>query len=141
MVWAAKMGHTDMVEELIRWGGYSDEWFQKDALLPWPLALAAGEGHTEVVKLLAALKANLESRDDAGKTPFARAAQNWHIETVRALLELGADKETREDKHGMTPLALAAESGMEGSEEIVTILLDNEHSWETKTHMAGRRYS
>ena len=40
-----------------------------------PIALAASEGLWEVVKDLAARNANLEAKDNSGRTPIARAAE------------------------------------------------------------------
>ena len=49
------------------------------------------EGHEAVVKLLLEQGAEVESKDEDGRTPLWRAARNGHEAVVKLLLEKGAD--------------------------------------------------
>ena len=56
-----------------------------------PMVIASKHGHTETVKLLAQLGANIETPNENGTTPVFISAQEGHTETVKALVETGAD--------------------------------------------------
>jgi hypothetical protein len=59
------------------------------------LILAARGGHTDVVKLLAAHRANINATDKYGGTPLIWAVHKDQPSMVRLLLTLGADRELR----------------------------------------------
>jgi ankyrin repeat protein len=65
-----------------------------------------------VVKLLLEKGADLEAKDEFGRTPLSWAAEEGHEGVVKLLLEKGADLEAK-DEFGQTPLSRAAESGHE----------------------------
>ena len=56
--------------------------------------------------------ADINARDDSGKTALMCAAMNGHKEAVQALLERSADA-TIQDKSGQTASALATGMGFE----------------------------
>merc|ERR1712098_986078 len=58
-----------------------------------PVCIAAQNGHTEIVKLLAEEKADLNRASDNGATPVYVAAQNGHAEIVKFLIELNVNVE------------------------------------------------
>jgi ankyrin repeat protein len=63
------------------------------------LMLAAGNGHTEVVRLLAAAGASVDDVEITHRwTALIWAAKRGHRDTVELLLELGADREARDDR-------------------------------------------
>ena len=61
----------------------------------------------EVIRTLVAAGANIEARDDEGKTPIHIATAQCYDENLRVLIELGANIEAR-DKEGLSPLMIAA---------------------------------
>jgi len=75
-----------------------------------PLHAAAANGHTEVVELLIAAKANVNARDTGGATPLVSAAAANHPDTVAVLLAHGADITAR-GPGGKTAAQIADERG------------------------------
>jgi len=72
------------------------------------------------VKLLLERGADIETRDDGGKTPLSSAAFPGRVDVVQVLLDSGADIETRDDG-GKTPVSLAAKHERA---DVVRLLLD-----------------
>ena len=68
---------------------------------------AATHGDLEKVEFLVRSGADIETRDDDGRTPLLNAAANGHLKVVKFLVDHGADTGVR-DKVGRTPLSLAA---------------------------------
>jgi len=64
-----------------------------------PLHLAASWGHTDVVKLLLANKADVNAKDDVGMTPLHRAAQHGNKEVAEILLANKADGDARDNEN------------------------------------------
>jgi ankyrin repeat protein len=62
------------------------------------------------VKLLLEKEANVESKDNDGKTPLLWAAWIGHEAVAKLLSEKGADVESK-DINGNTPLSMAAWKG------------------------------
>jgi hypothetical protein len=86
----------------------------------WLLRVAA-EGQEAVVQLLLEKGADVESKDDGGRTPLWWAAANGHEAVVKLLLEKGADVESKDDDDGGgTPLSLAAANGHEAVVKLLT---------------------
>ena len=54
-----------------------------------PLAIAASEGHTAVLKVLIEAKAEINAIDRRGRTALHRAAMNGHLEACKYLVEAG----------------------------------------------------
>lgn len=75
-----------------------------------PLHRAAAFGHTDVVELLLARKAEVDAKDNEGNTPLYLSAQHGQTSTVEMLLAHQADVNGR-GKNGLTPLHAAAFSG------------------------------
>src|SRR5262245_851364 len=71
------------------------------------LAIAARDGHTEVVKKLLASGANVNMKTKDGSTPLINASLNGHTEVVKALLGAGADINAK-DMASRTALLQAA---------------------------------
>lgn len=74
------------------------------------LHVAASKGHLQLVQQLAALGADLQARNHAGRTPLHDAAYAGELEVVRTLVTLGADVMAR-DALELTPLHSAAKKG------------------------------
>ena len=74
------------------------------------LMIAAHAGDTGVIRALAGLGANLESRADGGSTAIMDAAHQGRDEAIRALAELGADVSAT-TAGGHTALMFAASRG------------------------------
>ena len=71
-----------------------------------PLYLAAGEGHKEIVELLIAKGANVNTKTDEGSTPLHSATANEHENIAELLIEKGADVNAKDNK-GRTALHCA----------------------------------
>lgn len=63
------------------------------------------------INLLLEFGADLEARDEEGKTPLAAAVEDYTFEAMPVLLERGANLEAR-DNNGRTPLGAAIENGV-----------------------------
>ena len=74
------------------------------------LHLAAGMGHTAVVKLLLERGAQPDSTDEHGETPLHLAAQVGYPEVITALVNGGASVVAASEQ-GYQPLHMAAERG------------------------------
>ena len=86
---SSRSGKTDTVRLLALHGATVDakeSWHGQTALM-W----AAAEDHSNVIKLLAELGADLRARTAGGFTPLLFAARAGKVNAVRTLLELGAD--------------------------------------------------
>ena len=84
------------------------------------LMLAAGYGHSNVVRVLIEAGADKNAAVQDGATALMLAAVNGYLEVVQVLLEAGADKNAAL-QDGATALMLAAQNG---HLEVVRVLLD-----------------
>jgi len=75
-----------------------------------PLMRAALDGNTERVRELIHQGADINQRDDNGRTALMFAVINTHYETMKVLLEYGADVNNKSNKGG-TALMGAASAG------------------------------
>ncbi|OAQ99952.1 hypothetical protein LLEC1_04023 [Akanthomyces lecanii] len=75
---------------------------------------------SNIVKLLLENGANVEVKDEDGRTALSYIAEQGHEAIVKILLEKGANVEAK-DRNGQTPLSWAAEKGHEA---IVKMLLE-----------------
>ena len=116
LIEAAREGHDQVVEELIKEGARVNV---KDNYQQTALSYASCNGHCSVVKTLCAAGADTNVQDHKGLTPLMRAADRGSHEIVCELIRAGASVNVQ-DKEGLTPLMGAAE---EGSDEIVCELI------------------
>jgi ankyrin repeat protein len=86
------------------------------------LQLAVGGGHTEVAKLLGAMRVLLAAgwRYKDGQTLLHWAASTGHAEEAKVLLDAGSNV-AAQDRTGKTPLRFAVEGG---HATVATVLLD-----------------
>jgi ankyrin repeat protein len=68
-----------------------------------PLSWAAERGHVDTVKLLLERGAEVDSKDNDGRTPLSWAARRPEA-VVKLLLERGAELDSK-DNYGRTPLS------------------------------------
>ncbi|XP_065883118.1 26S proteasome non-ATPase regulatory subunit 10-like [Dysidea avara] len=87
-----------------------------------PLHYAADGGHSETVKLLMELGADINVEDEAGSTPLHYAAQSGSEDVVKMIIEREADIHAV-DNDKRTPLHSAAGSG---NEAVVKFLVTKE---------------
>ena len=92
------------------------------ALVRAPLDQAAGGGRKDIVQLLIAKGANVNTKTDEGSTPLHSAAANEHENIAELLIAKGADVNAKK-KNGLTPLHLATGSGWQGGYEIAKLLI------------------
>ena len=104
---AAKIGHDQVVGELIRAGADVNG---KDNYKQTALHCASRRGLSSVIKTLAEAGANLNVQDKRGVTPLMEAANYGHANVIKTLAEAGANLNVQ-DKRGMTPLMEAADCG------------------------------
>ena len=65
--------------------------------------MAAQNGHTEIVKILAPLTDNPNAKAITGQTPISLAALNGHTEIVK-ILAPSTENPNAPNKHGFTPI-------------------------------------
>ena len=82
---------------------------------------ATDRGHKEVVELLIATSADVNAKNQWGRTPLHQAVVRGHKEIVELLLANGADVNAKNDR-GWTPLHLAVSGG---HKEIAELLVAN----------------
>eukprot|EP01068_Selenidium_serpulae_P015075 Selendium_serpulae@DN6176_c0_g2_i4.p1 len=129
---AAAAGSLRCVEHLLDHGGNVS--LKTESNQCQPLHYAASKGHLEVVKCLAAAKADINNRDRTGLTPLARAVSTGKLTVVKFLIELGA--EMTEDKVAKdTPLHIAVNNQ---HLEIAEALLTARAELATIPNAAGR---
>ena len=89
-----------------------------------PLLLASQSGYTDVVRLLMDYNADVCARNANGDTPLYCATECGHLEITRILLECRAEANSQNNR-GRTPLHEASKGRMQGSLDIVRLLLDH----------------
>lgn len=124
--WAAHLGHTAVVKDLLAAG--ADRENVGTFLHATPLLLAADRAHRGIVALLAVL-ANLDARDSRGATALMLAVASYStlpkfahriLGIVATLIQAGADLDLQ-DQQGNTALIWAAEVG---NLEVARLLLN-----------------
>jgi len=103
---AARHGQLRVAKFLIEAGAKVD---QRAGVLA-PIHIAATEGHKAMVELLLARGADVNARDEVGRTPLHRAAQNGFQAVAEVLLANKAEVNPITSKQE-TPLHLAAARG------------------------------
>jgi len=74
-----------------------------------PVYLACQEGHIDIVRVLAALRADLNEPCNTGTTPVYIASQNGHTDIVRMLAKLKVN--VHQTCNGTSPLYVASQEG------------------------------
>eukprot|EP00457_Paulinella_chromatophora_P008257 gb/GEZN01008288.1/.p1 GENE.gb/GEZN01008288.1/~~gb/GEZN01008288.1/.p1 ORF type:complete len:440 (-),score=67.46 gb/GEZN01008288.1/:89-1408(-) len=117
---AAYYGHGELVEWMIVEAKCPVDSSDDDAATV--LHHAAWVGHTDIIRMLVRLGADLEAKDVHGRTPIAGAVWRARLPAMRLLVQLGADVDSHDDDDGTgtTALGLAAENG---SVESVRVLI------------------
>jgi len=124
LMWAAAEGHPDVIKELAAHGADVNakssvqKWERQVTAEPrekWlppggltPMYFAARQGCAECIKVLAALKADVNFADQDGVTPLINTLMNGHFDAASALLDAGADPNIADDV-GRTPLYAAVD--------------------------------
>jgi len=114
---AAENGHAATVSVLLAKGGI--EVNAKDEKDKTALVQAVQNGHKEIVTLLLAQNADVNSNANYNWVPLIYASYSGHKEIAEQLLAKGAEVNAQE-KQGKTALMLAVQNG---HKEIVTLLL------------------
>ncbi|XP_064395476.1 ankyrin repeat and protein kinase domain-containing protein 1-like isoform X3 [Halichondria panicea] len=102
---ACKTGNVGVVLELLECGADPNQ-ADKDVPLHW----AINNGHDEIVRVLLAAKATVNTQTKSGVTPLWEASFNGHQKRMELLIDAGANVDVpRED--GATALIVAAQNG------------------------------
>ncbi|MDU8913437.1 ankyrin repeat domain-containing protein [Aestuariicoccus sp. MJ-SS9] len=111
---AAKAGDAAFVATLLEGGADPNEADKFGT----PLHLAAMNGHTEVVRMLADGGADLEASSGILGRPLHVATNRNRADVIAALIEYGAEVDAL-DKDNRTPLHIAAKNGNEQSAKLL----------------------
>ncbi len=118
MFQAAKSGDLAKMEQFLGTGADINS---RDENNDTPLIIAARNGQSGIVRLLAAKKGiDLDATNHARSTALLAACEQGHSEIAKLLLEIGANPNFRA-LEGFTPLAIASR---QGNTEIVKLLLE-----------------
>ncbi|KAA8892763.1 ankyrin repeat-containing domain protein [Sphaerosporella brunnea] len=117
--WAARHGHADIVNHLLRLTSPEDI-NAADSYHKTPLIHAAHFGNLEIVQALLQHGAAVDAKDLDGWTPLLWASQWGHEGVVRVLLDHGADPDVK-DRAGWSALSWACKEGFGG---VVRALLE-----------------
>jgi rhodanese-related sulfurtransferase len=107
-------GDTTLDEALQRW--LAEQAFPQDdvnaviANGTTPLMKASHKGRSDVVRMLVAAGATLDTRNDDGNNPLWFGCVGGHLDVIDILVESGIDIDNRND-NAATPLMYAASSG------------------------------
>ena len=104
---AAKAGHIDTVELLLKAGIFRDAKTKVDRTA---LQMAAEEGHTAIVELLLEHSADVNCKDMLKMTALHWAVERKHQETIKVLLKHGADVSSL-NKFDKSPVDIAFDGG------------------------------
>ncbi|TMS35039.1 hypothetical protein L596_002519 [Steinernema carpocapsae] len=108
LMYAACMGHVDLCCWLLRFDPMLLR--ERDTVGRSPLMLAAGCGHSLIVRHFLQYPAGVNIRDKAGHSSLHYAVANRQESVLDILLDLGGDPNLR-DKKGFTPTLLACSLG------------------------------
>ncbi len=140
ILWSAYRGETEELEELVRASDPSPTLGEGFNELPGPLHLAAMQGHTKTIQVLAELGCPLHLTDMYQASALHHAASRGQAEAVRTLLDLGCSMDLLDDQ-GHTPLFKAA---MSGHTEVIEVLAERganvnavDYSGATPLHLAA----
>lgn len=100
-----------------------------------PLSLAASGGYVNIIKLLLAHGAEINSRTGSklGISPLMLAAMNGHTAAVKLLLDMGSDINAQIETNRNTALTLAC---FQGRHEVVSLLLDRKANVENRAKVS-----
>jgi len=88
--------------------------------LETPLWIASQKGHTQIVKMLLAVGADVNQAEEDGRTPLFTASWEGHVEVVKLLLAAPGIDVNLANNNGWTPLYWASRNG---KTEVVKLLL------------------
>ncbi|KAI0105010.1 ankyrin repeat-containing domain protein [Nemania sp. FL0031] len=100
---AARVGDREAVARLLDEGVAVDS-FQPGRSTITPLFHACANGHMEVMELLLARGANVNSKFPMGNSPLSMAVDFVNLEAIEILIAHGADTEWEDTKYGETAL-------------------------------------
>jgi ankyrin repeat protein len=110
---AAANGNIELLKLLLKYGAKPDYPGSGEGT-----ALMSATGHTEIFKILINHGANIQARDNYGRTVLIWAALHGTEEVVTLLCKMGADPEVR-DKGGNTALSEAQRKGRSNIVELL----------------------
>ncbi|NWI66826.1 ESPN protein, partial [Todus mexicanus] len=122
---AARFGHHEVIEWLLRFGGSDPTAATNTGALPVHYAAAKGD-FPSLRLLLGHCPSTLSAQTKTGATPLYLACQEGHLEIIQYLVQdCGADPHARAHD-GMTPLHAAAQMG---HNTVIVWLVSAGHAW------------
>jgi hypothetical protein len=121
LIAAISKGCVSVIEALLKHGADPNS-KNNDEVPKSALAIAAGAGQAEIVKLLLEYGTDVNKPFGVGTTPLIEASRKRQLEVVRILLQNGANVNA-EDKNGFTPLLSVRFSSSEDP-DLIEALLD-----------------
>ncbi|KAH8699092.1 ankyrin repeat-containing domain protein [Talaromyces proteolyticus] len=121
--WAAENGHKGVVRLLLESGANIEQEDEKLWRIPlnWVAKYGQERGWVleKMVQLLIGTGADIESKDENGRTPLFWASMKGSQAMVQLLLEKGVDFESKDQEADCTPLLVAAGNGHTDSEQLI----------------------
>jgi ankyrin repeat protein len=108
--WYVERGDVARAAQLLEAGADPNQASRLDIT---PLALAARNGNSELIRLLVTAGADPNGVDAAGETMLMGAVRSGELPAVEAMLELGADVNRRDREFQQTALMFAARAGFD----------------------------
>ncbi|KAK6708305.1 hypothetical protein SNK04_009268 [Fusarium graminearum] len=128
--WASRVGKTDIVSELIRYGATVD---MRNGASWTPLHYASRRGHADIVDILIKNGANVNATNKYDETPLLYAAEGGHMEIVKILteeakIELNIKRTSDSNKNNAMEAAIMA-----GHADILRVLVERDATIEKET--------
>jgi len=118
--WALSKSDVGAIHLLLEYGANVNHHESEFGLTP--LILAVLNGRVETLRLLLQHNAEVDGKDNKGRTALYRALSNNNVGAIRLLLEYGAIVNQHESEFGSTPLIQAVQTG---HVDIVRLLLQH----------------
>ncbi|XP_064395533.1 ankyrin repeat and protein kinase domain-containing protein 1-like isoform X4 [Halichondria panicea] len=133
---ACKTGNVGVVLELLECGADPNQ-ADKDCALCW----ASDNGHDEIVRVLLAAKATVNTQIKSGATPLWAASFEGHQKSMELLIDAGANVDVP-NEDGSTALIVAAQNGHVRAVELLIaakakVNIQAKNGW-TALHMASK---
>ena len=144
LMYAARNGHTETVRYLVSLEDMDLMIINHSGVYGFTALHCAAKNYPEVVQVLIDVGADIETKDENGRSPLHKASCSGALDVVKMLVEAGAEV-CATDNEGDTCLTLAARNGHAETVRYLVGLpeVDVHHAangGETELHVASRRH-